>query len=73
MFASNGKISIRQIKRLMLFNIFGISSLMLPQMLAAESGLDGATAILVEWLWGFCFWLCWIGSWNRWERIITDI
>ncbi len=47
MFASNGKISIRQIKRLMLFNIFGISSLMLPQMLAAESGLDGATAILV--------------------------
>ena len=53
MFASNGKISIRQIKRLMLFNIFGISSLMLPQMLAAESGIDGAVAILVGMTVGF--------------------
>lgn len=47
MFADNGKISLRQIKRLMIFNIFGITSLMLPEILAKRSGIDGAAAIIV--------------------------
>lgn len=55
MFASNGKISIRQIKRLILFDIFGISSLILPQLLAQNSGADGAFAILVGMLFGMLF------------------
>lgn len=55
MFANNGKLSIRQIKRLMLFNIFGISSLVLPQMIAQRSGVDGGIAILVGMILGFLF------------------
>lgn len=55
MFASNGKLSIRQIERLMLFNIFGISSLVLPQMLAAGSEIDGGIAILAGMLLSFAF------------------
>lgn len=46
MFADNGKISLRQIKRLLIFNIFGMASLLLPDILAGRSGVDGAVAIL---------------------------
>ena len=46
MFADNGKISLRQIKRLLIFNIFGMASLLLPDILAKRSGVDGAAAIL---------------------------
>lgn len=46
MFASNGKISTRQIRRLMICNLFGISSLILPEILAKNSGIDGSLAII---------------------------
>lgn len=46
MFAENDKISPRQIKRLMIFCIFGISSLILPEILSSVSGMDGSAAIL---------------------------
>lgn len=55
MFASNGKISVRQIKRLMIFNLFGISSLILPEVLASVSGIDGSLAILLGMVLAFCF------------------
>ncbi|MCI8327610.1 MAG: GerAB/ArcD/ProY family transporter, partial [Lachnospiraceae bacterium] len=55
MFASNGKISVRQIKRLMIFNLFGISSLILPEILAATSGIDGSLAILLGMVLAFLF------------------
>ncbi len=58
MFASNEKISVRQIKRLVLFDIFGISSLILPQLLAKNSSADGAFAILAGMFLGMLFlWL----------------
>ncbi len=55
MFASNGKISPRQIKRLMIFSLFGITSLILPQALAGASGIDGSLAILLGMAAAFLF------------------
>ena len=58
MFADNGKISLRQIKRLLIFNIFGMASLLLPDILAGRRGVDGAVAILCG---RFCtFLLLWL-------------
>lgn len=55
MFANNGKISLRQIKRFMIFTIFGLSSLILPQILAGISGIDGSLAIVLGMVLAFCF------------------
>lgn len=55
MFANNGKISLRQIKRFMIFTIFGLSSLILPQLLAGISGIDGSLAIVLGMVLAFCF------------------
>ena len=47
MFADNGKISLRQIKRLLIFNIFGMASLAAAGYPCGEGvGVDGAVAIL---------------------------
>lgn len=57
MYASNQKISIRQVRRMLTLDLFGVSSLLLPGMLAKTTGTDGifciaAAAILaVIYLW----------------------
>lgn len=47
MFASNDKVSIRQVYRLFLFDLIGISTLVLPARLAYFSASDGLFGILV--------------------------
>ena len=57
MFSSNRKISVRQARRLMILDLFGISSLLLPGLLAQTAGTDGifciaaATLLAFGYLW----------------------
>lgn len=41
MFSENQKISIRQIRRLLILDLFGVSSLLLPGLMAKTAGIDG--------------------------------
>ena len=45
MFSNNQKISIRQIRRLLVLDLFGLSSLLLPGLLADTAGQDGIFSI----------------------------
>lgn len=45
MFSNNQKISIRQIRRLLVLDLFGLSSLLLPGLLAKSAGTDGIFCI----------------------------
>ncbi|GHU42597.1 hypothetical protein FACS1894111_06800 [Clostridia bacterium] len=56
-FSKNRKISIRQSKRMLLLNLFGISSLLLPNMLAKQVGSDGIFCILLGGVLAF-FYVC---------------
>ncbi len=47
MFADNWKISLRQISRLMILDLFGLSSLMLPGILAGMTGADGIICLVL--------------------------
>lgn len=47
MFADNLKISLRQIKRLLVLDIFGMSSLMLPGIFSSMTGADGIFCLLL--------------------------
>lgn len=47
MFSDNQKISIRQIRRLLILDLFGTSSLILPGLLAKTTGTDGVFSILL--------------------------
>lgn len=47
MFADNFKISLRQIRRLLVLDIFGMSSLMLPGIFSAMTGADGIFCLLL--------------------------
>lgn len=47
MFADNWKISLRQVKRLLILDIFGLSSLLLPGMLSSLTGADGVFCLLL--------------------------
>ncbi|MEY8391425.1 hypothetical protein D3Z36_05905 [Lachnospiraceae bacterium] len=47
MFADNWKISLRQIRRLFIMDIFGMSSLILPGILSSMSGADGIFCLLL--------------------------
>lgn len=47
MFADNQKISLRQIKRLLIMDVFGVSSLMLPGILSSVTGADGVICMLL--------------------------
>ena len=47
MFAENRKISLRQISRLMILDLFGISSLVLPPVLASMTGADGMFSLIL--------------------------
>lgn len=53
MFADNWKISLRQITRLMILDLFGVSSLLLPGMLADMTGADGMFSLLLGMAGGF--------------------
>lgn len=45
MFSNNQKISLRQIRRLLMLDLFGISSLLLPGLLSKSAGTDGIFCI----------------------------
>ncbi len=45
MFSNNQKISLRQIRRLLILDLFGLSSLLLPGLLAESAGPDGIFCI----------------------------
>lgn len=62
MFASNGKISNRQIFRLFVFDLMGIATLLVPPHLAKLCGIDGVFCILLGTIAGFLylFYLGWI-------------
>lgn len=47
MFADNWKISLRQISRLMILDLFGLSSLLLPGILADMTGADGIICLVL--------------------------
>lgn len=47
MFADNWKISLRQISRLMILDLFGLSSLILPGRLAGMTGADGMICLIL--------------------------
>lgn len=47
MFSNNGEISNRQTKRLLIFDMLGITTVLLPKVLAKYSGSDGIFALLV--------------------------
>ena len=58
MFSNNRKISIRQARRLMILDLFGISSLLLPGLLAGTAGTDGIFCIAAAALLAFGYlWL----------------
>ncbi len=46
MFADNWKISLRQVRRLLVLDVFGLSSLMLPGMFSTMTGADGFFCLL---------------------------
>ncbi len=46
MFADNWKISLRQVRRLLILDIFGLSSLMLPRIFSSMTGADGVFCLL---------------------------
>ncbi len=47
MFADNWKISLRQVRRLLILDIFGLSSLQLPGLLSSMTGADGLFSLLL--------------------------
>ncbi len=47
MYIDNEKISRRQMKRLMVFNVFSISALMIPRIVVANAGRDGLISIII--------------------------
>lgn len=58
MFADNFKISLRQIRRLFILDIFGMGSLMLPGIFSSLTGADGIFCLLLGMAGGFVFlWL----------------
>ncbi len=61
LFADNHKISLRQIRRSMTLELFGLSSLMLPGYLAKESGILGVAALGI----GACTAFFLLGLWEH--------
>ena len=50
MFSENQKISIRQSRRLLILDLFGASSLLLPGLLAKNVGTDGIFCMIIAFL-----------------------
>lgn len=55
MFSDNEKISLRQLKRLLVFDLFAISSMIIPGIAAAASGRDGILSILLALVFAFLY------------------
>lgn len=70
MFSDNQKISLRQTFRLFTFDFIGISTLILPPILAEGMGVYGAYAILLGGIFGICY-LSYLG-WCL-NRMQTDL
>lgn len=58
MFADNWKISLRQVRRLLILDIFGLSSLMMPGALSSLTGADGIFCLLFGMAGGCVLLLC---------------
>ncbi|SHO53592.1 endospore germination permease [Anaerocolumna xylanovorans] len=55
MFSDNDKISLRQFTRLLVFDLFSVSGLIIPNLAAASSGRDGILAICLGTLYAFIY------------------
>lgn len=55
MFSENGRISKRQIRRLLIYDLFGINTLLLPVLLAEHVGRDGVFCIFGAWVLLLCY------------------
>ncbi|BCJ99876.1 endospore germination permease [Anaerocolumna chitinilytica] len=55
MFSDNDRISLRQFSRLLVFDLFSISGLIIPNIAAASSGRDGLLAICLGTLYAFIY------------------
>ncbi len=65
MFADNWKISMRQVRRLLVLDIFGLSSLMMPGLLSSLTGADGIFCLLFGTAGGCLLLLCMGASLKR--------
>lgn len=59
MFSNNRKISVRQIRRTMILEMLGISTLLLPGILTSKSGTDGVFALVLGAAGAFLLLLVW--------------
>ncbi len=55
MFSDNEKISLRQLKRLLVFDLFGVSGMIIPRIATATSGKDGLITIILAVLFAFIY------------------
>lgn len=55
MFSNNDKISLRQFTRLLVFDLFSVSGLIIPNIAAASSGRDGLLSICLGTLYAFIY------------------
>jgi spore germination protein (amino acid permease) len=55
MFSENNKISLKQLKRLLVFDLFSVSGLIIPRIATAASGRDGVLAIILATLYAFIY------------------
>lgn len=55
MFSDNDKISLRQLKRLLVFDLFSISGLIIPNIASIASGKDGIISIILATLYAFIY------------------
>lgn len=55
MFSDNNKISLRQLKRLLVFDLFSISGLIIPHIAAIASGKDGIISVILATLYAIVY------------------
>ncbi|MFV0343334.1 MAG: endospore germination permease [Anaerocolumna sp.] len=58
MFSDNEKISLRQLKRLLVFDLFSISGLIIPHIATISAGKDGIISIILATLFGIIYAYC---------------
>lgn len=67
MYSENNRISLRQMRRLFVFDLFCVSSLIIPRVAAAASGKDGILAILLGTLYAYVYvWI--ILAFAKWAK-----
>lgn len=55
MFAENNKISLKQLKRMLVFDLFSVSSIIIPRIAFVSTGRDGGIAIILGTLYAFIY------------------